>query len=52
MIWEVGGEIRQLPASIETPDTVRVVCFVNTSSLDINLSGCYPPFEQPRQVFI
>ena len=22
MIWEVGGEIRRLPASIETPDIV------------------------------
>ena len=24
MIWEVGGEIRRLPASIETPVTLTV----------------------------
>ena len=23
MIWEVGGEIRRLPASIETPDMLE-----------------------------
>ena len=24
MIWEVGGEIRRLPASIETPDNLTL----------------------------
>ena len=24
MIWEVGGEIRRLPASIETPESIHV----------------------------
>ena len=25
MIWEVGGEIRRLPASIETPDLCKAI---------------------------
>ena len=27
MIWEVGSEIRRLPASIETPDYYSVILF-------------------------
>ena len=36
MIWEVGGEIRRLPASIETPAAVWADCGQNGNSSLLN----------------
>ena len=42
MIWKVGGKIRRLPASVETPDleSCKTLHFMALFSSSSNISNC------------